>query len=289
MPQYQQEREIARKLVEALQRDTQIDYSPQQFGSSSERVISLRRIRPRPTKELLFETYILAFIDRSGSMEGEVPAMLTALERVRQFLLTKVYGGDEAKTNQYFTVINLHDERWLAWSNTKIYFDSKTGIIYFRIGEVVIQKNIENSDPIRLNYIRFLSIFNILDLIETPEKAIILNYINESSPVYYGYSDISDVLPKDTYLKDYQDFIADYGKRSFFKGVVYSLSPSNIHTFFQQFQQHLQQAINGIGVYSYPLKLKDRGFEYRLSVPARRPAEDFLKDIQEILDEAKRS
>ena len=163
MPQYQREREIARKLVEALQRNTQIDYSPQQFGSLSERLISLRRTRPRPIKELLFETYILAFIDRSGSMEGEVPAMLTALEQVRQFLLTKVYSGDEAKTNRYFTVINISDERWLAWSNTKIHFDSKAGIIYFRIGAAVRQKNIEDLSPIRENYASFSSISNIPD------------------------------------------------------------------------------------------------------------------------------
>ena len=129
-----------------------------------------------------------------------------------------------------------------------------------------------------------------LILIETPKKAIILNYINESSPVYHSSSLGADVAPRDSYINDYQNFIKDYSKRIFLKTVVYSLNPGNrLFKWYQEFQNHLQQAIDGTGYYAhFPTKLRPKGFEYRLSVPASRPPEQFFEDIQEILDEAKR-
>lgn len=291
MGQYQREQYLAKKILEALKKSVALDPSATALpGSGTSQLISLRRSRPRPIRKVLFETYILAFIDRSGSMENEVPAIRGALAQVREFIRDRIYSGDQNKTNEFVLILNRSDERWLLWANSKIYFDPVERVAYFRFGNVAVTYSIAVDEPVstsRTNAGDFVVPGVSNEQFTVPKKIIVLSYINESVPVYHGSAGAGAANPSSAFLADYQSFLAVWGERQFFKSVVYSVVPERLTASFDGFQEHLRNAIDGeAGYLNYPRKLNTLGFEYKLNVPSERPPETFFLDIQEILDAA---
>ena len=64
----------------------------------------------------LRDTYILSFIDDSGSMAADIPAIETMLAQFRETINKTIYGGSEAKISQYFPPTQkMQDERFVRW------------------------------------------------------------------------------------------------------------------------------------------------------------------------------
>ena len=62
------------------------------------------------------ETYVVVFIDSSGSMNPFIPTITAALDDFKTLLQANVY-GTETLTNKYFKIIYEGDERWLKFFN----------------------------------------------------------------------------------------------------------------------------------------------------------------------------
>lgn len=62
----------------------------------------------------LFDTYILCFLDTSGSMNNDLATIVAALEQLRDELKDRIY-GDQERTDKYFRIIEEPYENWLGW------------------------------------------------------------------------------------------------------------------------------------------------------------------------------
>ena len=74
----------------------------------------------------LRDTYILYYIDRSGSMDRDVPAITAMLEQFRAVIAETIYGGSEEKIAKYFPFDTApygerepSDERFVLWMATR--------------------------------------------------------------------------------------------------------------------------------------------------------------------------
>lgn len=74
----------------------------------------------------LRDTYILYYIDRSGSMDRDVPAITDMLEQFRAVIAKTIYGGSEEKIAKYFPFDTEpygdrepQDERFVLWMATR--------------------------------------------------------------------------------------------------------------------------------------------------------------------------
>ena len=61
------------------------------------------------------ETYIVCFVDSSGSMNDSIPDIRVAINDLRDILRDQVWGGSEELTDYYFSKIELSNERWVDW------------------------------------------------------------------------------------------------------------------------------------------------------------------------------
>ena len=62
------------------------------------------------------ETYIKIFIDSSGSMDAEIPAILEAINDLSLLIKDVVFNNDEVAFNKYFKPVEyLSNEQWLSW------------------------------------------------------------------------------------------------------------------------------------------------------------------------------
>ncbi len=62
----------------------------------------------------LIDTYICCFLDTSGSMDAELPAIREALAQLKEQLQEQIYGTVE-RADQYFKVIDDGNEQWVNW------------------------------------------------------------------------------------------------------------------------------------------------------------------------------
>jgi hypothetical protein len=90
----------------------------QSFGSQA---IALdyrnHQLIPLPQEEeksALVDTYICCFLDTSGSMGDELPAIREALTQLKQQLQEQIYGTTE-RADKYFKVIDNGSEQWVNW------------------------------------------------------------------------------------------------------------------------------------------------------------------------------
>jgi hypothetical protein len=83
-------------------------YAPYGVGPIiRERLFSLRNV------------YILTFIDASGSMNWDIPAIAFMLEEMRADIQVGIYGGDEEQIARYFPPpVYVADEQFVRWMAT---------------------------------------------------------------------------------------------------------------------------------------------------------------------------
>lgn len=199
------------------------------------------------------QTYIIAYIDRSGSMEDEVSFILQALEELKTPLKEQIYKTDE-KLEKYFQIKgkepvifpfpeSVASEQWLYW-----------------FGLDPREKNTE------------------------PNRVVVLAFINESSPVYHDTPRVLSQEPTATFKEDLIFFKkAEYKKRKFFKGKVYSIKyPLNPKT-EEAFSAHVADAMEAKGAYQGLSKLTSLNCSYQLGLDAGTTAEFYLKDIKKLL------
>ena len=62
------------------------------------------------------QTYVVAIIDASGSMNNSIPAITTALDNLKVLLQNNVYGTEES-ANKYFKIIQDGSEQWVNFLN----------------------------------------------------------------------------------------------------------------------------------------------------------------------------
>lgn len=221
----------------------------------------------------LQDTYIIFYIDTSGSMGSQIPAIESMIANLKSNLQEKLYGNDPELTNQYVRVVYESNEQWLQWFN----YDAR-------------KYKPEPDDNLNLQLI------DDPDLSEGTDKHIIISFINESDPVYSDNDGIQNPIysiPTGEYIADYNSFINsfesnDSGRsRDFFKGVVISVNYSDNpveNDFVKNFSLFLVTCINGLANYSSLYLLKDFGITFRIDVSAEQTEETYLDLIYEYLE-----
>jgi hypothetical protein len=61
------------------------------------------------------ETYIITIYDSSGSMSEVLAPLTSAIDELRNILITQVYGTEETANKYVKPVIRINNERWVSW------------------------------------------------------------------------------------------------------------------------------------------------------------------------------
>jgi hypothetical protein len=89
-------------------------YGSQSISLDYKNHIPLEIEEQEQESSILFDTYIIIFIDTSGSMDNEIASIISALNTLKEFLKIEIYKTQE-RVDQYLQIRFDSSEYWLNW------------------------------------------------------------------------------------------------------------------------------------------------------------------------------
>jgi len=200
--------------------------------------------KKRPSN--LLDTYIIGIVDTSGSMDNEIPTIISSLNVLRESLRDEIYGTQE-RVDKYYKILQYSNERWLQWMSSD-----------FRGG----------GEPNKIIIMAFIN-----------ESAA--GFVVDDPFTYHKVPRNIAAEPTDTFTLDRDNFLSTYSQREFFKGKIYSVQYPQAPNEEIAFSAHVRDAIDGNS--PYPSGLQEYNLSYTLGLPASTPASIYLQDIKELL------